>query len=78
MAKGRNEIRIPPRLPLVPLEALKILVRVPGKPEAVRAFTSDEADEARQYAAEHSGVCEPLPEADRRWDWDAGRPVRGS
>lgn len=38
-----------------------MLVRVPGQPAAVRAFTDTEADEARQYAAATGGTVVPLP-----------------
>lgn len=37
------------------------LVRVPGKPAAVRVFTDDESDEATAYAAEVGGEVVPLP-----------------
>ncbi|MDD4865576.1 MAG: hypothetical protein PHQ28_00100 [Mycobacterium sp.] len=61
MPQKRTELHIPPRQPLAELDALTILVCVPGDPAAVRAFTAAEADEARRYAAEHGGCCEPLP-----------------
>lgn len=38
-----------------------LLVRVEGRPAAVRVFTDDEADEAAQYAASTGGVVVPLP-----------------
>lgn len=38
-----------------------MLVRVPGKPAAVRVYTGDEQDEAARYAAESGGVVVPLP-----------------
>lgn len=38
-----------------------MLVRVPGKPAAVRAYTDEERDEADRYAAECGGVVVPLP-----------------
>lgn len=61
MSEDSRAIRIPPRDPLVALDALVWLVSVPEKPSAVRAFTAAEAAEARQYAAEHGGHCYPLP-----------------
>ena len=64
MADSPGTLHIPPRQPLRPLAALTILVRVPGKPAAARVFADAEADEARQYAAEQGGACEPLPVAD--------------
>lgn len=60
MAEAAKTVRIPPRLPLVPLSALAWLVRIPGDPAAVRAFTAAEVDEARRYADERGGTCEPL------------------
>lgn len=38
-----------------------MLVRVPGQPAAIRAFTDAEADEAAQAAAEARGVIVSLP-----------------
>jgi hypothetical protein len=38
-----------------------MLVRVPGKPAAVRVYTGEEQDEAARYAAESGGVVVPLP-----------------
>jgi hypothetical protein len=38
-----------------------MLVRVPGKPAAVRVYTDDERDEAARYAADYGGVVVPLP-----------------
>lgn len=73
MANDPKEIRIPPQQPLVSLKALTVLVRVPGKPDAARAFTTNEADEARQYAAEHGGTLEQLPTLEPLWDWENGR-----
>ncbi|MDO2387143.1 hypothetical protein QRB41_28030 [Mycobacterium avium subsp. hominissuis] len=37
------------------------LVRVPGRPDAVRVYTGAEGDEAASYAAEVGGVVVPLP-----------------
>lgn len=61
MSEGLHSIRIPPRDPLAALDALVWLVSVPENPAAARAFTADEAAEARQYAAEQGGHCYPLP-----------------
>jgi hypothetical protein len=38
-----------------------MLVRVPGRPDAIRAFTDAEDTEAHQYAAETGGTVVPLP-----------------
>ena len=38
-----------------------MLVRVDGKPAAVRVFTDAEADDAAAYAAEIGGEIVPLP-----------------
>jgi hypothetical protein len=73
MANGPKEIRIPPQQPLVSLKALTVLVRVPGRPEATRAFTANEADNARHYTAEQGGTREQLPTLEPLWDWENGR-----
>jgi hypothetical protein len=38
-----------------------LLVKVPGQPAAIKAFTDDEADDARKYAADIGGTVVPLP-----------------
>lgn len=38
-----------------------MMVRVPGRPTAVRAYTDAERDDAVQYAAETKGEVVPLP-----------------
>lgn len=38
-----------------------LLVRVPGRPGAIRAFTATEDAEARQYAIDTGGIVIPLP-----------------
>lgn len=38
-----------------------LLVRVPGRPDAVRVFTDDEADDAAAYAAATGGSIAELP-----------------
>ncbi|WP_117406725.1 hypothetical protein [Mycobacterium marinum] len=45
----------------VQLADFTMLVSVPGRPAAVRVFTDDEGDEARDYADEAGGVVVPLP-----------------
>ncbi len=40
---------------------ITMLVRVPGKPTAIRAFTDDERELAAEYAAETGGEIVPLP-----------------
>jgi len=37
-----------------------MLVRVPGQPSAVRAFTDADTDEAHRYAADTGGTIVPL------------------
>ncbi|MDF0532278.1 hypothetical protein P0W64_21215 [Tsukamurella sp. 8F] len=39
---------------------LTLIVRVPGKPAAVRTFTAAEAAEARRYAEQHGSTVEQL------------------
>ena len=50
-----------PKRPPARLEDLVLLVRVPGRPDAVRAFTTAEQSEADAYAAAEGGIVEPLP-----------------
>jgi hypothetical protein len=38
-----------------------MMVRVPGKPGAVRVYADAEHDEAARHAAEAGGVVVPLP-----------------
>jgi hypothetical protein len=38
-----------------------LLVRVTGRPDAIRAYTAAEQAEAEAYAAAVGGVIEPLP-----------------
>ena len=46
-----------------PLSELNTLVRVPGNPSAIKAFTDSEvaAGKATAYAAVHAGHIQPLP-----------------
>jgi hypothetical protein len=60
-AQRPNEVRLPPREPLVELKDLTTIVLVPADPAAVRAFTAAEEQEARQYAADNGGTCVSLP-----------------
>jgi hypothetical protein len=39
------------------MKDLTLLVRVPGRPEDVRAFTDPERDEAATHAAQTGGIC---------------------
>lgn len=48
------------KLPPVKIEDLTVLILVPGRPQAVRAFTDTERDLAEQYAADEGGVVVPL------------------
>lgn len=47
-----------PRKRTTPVEVadFTMLVKVPGQPEAIKAFTDDEAEEARKYAADTGGT----------------------
>jgi hypothetical protein len=49
-----------PKRDKVRLEDLEWLVRVPDRPEAIRAFTGAERGEADAYAAAVGGSVEPL------------------
>lgn len=60
MVHGPNTVRMPPREPLVSLASLAWLVRIPGNVAALRAFTEAEVDEARRYADDRQGICDPL------------------
>lgn len=73
MADSPGTMHVPPRQPLRPLKDLTILVLVPGKPDAVRVFADAEADQARQYAAEQGGTCEPLPVSNSVRDCETGQ-----
>jgi len=50
-----------PSRPRAAIKDLTLLVRVPGRPEDVRAFTDAERDEAAAYAAETGGITKDLP-----------------
>ncbi len=45
------------------------MVRIPGRPTALRVFTADEEDLAHKYAETEGGEYVPLPVADPLWDW---------
>lgn len=45
----------------VPLAALSLIVRPPGRPAAVRAFTAAEVVDAQAYAATTGAPVEQLP-----------------
>jgi len=49
-----------PKRPAARLEDLELLVRVPGRPEAIRAFTRREQAQAGAYAAAVGGSVESL------------------
>ena len=53
--------RIAPKRARAALATLALIVRPPGQPSGIRAYTADEADEAQQYAAETGGVVDHLP-----------------
>lgn len=50
-----------PTRPPADITDLTLLVKVPGRPHLIRAFTDAEADEAHTYAADTDGTIEPLP-----------------
>ena len=50
-----------PKRPPAAIRDLVLLVTVAGQPDAVRAYTASEQDEAEAYAAAVGGVIEPLP-----------------
>lgn len=60
-APGLSERRPPARRRDAKVGDFTMIVRVPGKPDAVRVFTPDEADEAAQYAAANASTVDPLP-----------------
>lgn len=49
------------RTDTVEIADFTMLVRVPGRPEAVSVFTDAEAEEANRYAAETGGAVVALP-----------------
>ena len=61
-APGLSERRPPARRRDTKVADFTMIVRVPGKPDAARVFTSGEADEAAQYAAANGGAVAPLPQ----------------
>jgi hypothetical protein len=63
MSVNTNELTFqnrPPTRRAVALKDLAMLVRVPGRPEQIRAFTAEEAADAQAYADAHGGSIEPL------------------
>jgi hypothetical protein len=50
-----------PKRPPVRIKDLTTLVQVPGRPDAVQAFTDAESDLAAAYAAEVGGAVVSLP-----------------
>lgn len=51
-----------------------MLVRIPGRPAAVRVYTDDEHEEATRYASQNGGVVVPLP-LSRCTPSEAGSPI---
>lgn len=51
----------PPKRPHAAIEDLTLLVRVPGRPDLIQAFTAAEERDAVAYAAACGGTVEPLP-----------------
>lgn len=60
-----------PKRSRVDISELTMIVRPPGDPSAVQAFTEAEAAEARQYAAAMDAEVEPLAGARVATDDDA-------
>jgi hypothetical protein len=57
-----NVQRQAPTRPPAAIADLAFLVRVPGRPEAIRTFTAAETLEAGGYAAAAGGSIENLPD----------------
>lgn len=53
----------------VKIADLTSMVRVPGRPAAIRVFTADEDADAREYAENEGGEYVPLPVPHPVWDW---------
>lgn len=53
--------RVAPKRLRVPLAELSLIVRPPGRPAAIRAFTATESVEAHAYAADTGALVEQLP-----------------
>lgn len=62
--------RVAPKRLRVPLAELALIVRPPGRPAAIRAFTAAEATEARAYAEATGATVEQL-------EHGTGRDVTG-
>lgn len=72
---GDMRMRVAPKRREARLDALTILVRVPGDPTATAAFTASEEAEAQRYADEYAAdgaMVVPLPASipDTMWDWE--------
>lgn len=52
--------RIAPKRARAALSDLSLIVRPPGQPSGVQAYTTDEADEAQRYATETGATVERL------------------
>lgn len=59
---GISERRPPARRSDDKVNDFTMLVRVPGNPSAIKVFTSAQAGEAAQYAADNGGAIEDLPQ----------------
>lgn len=71
-ATGPNSIYMSPDRPAATLEDLTALVRIPGQPSKVRAFTTAEIErgDADQYASEHGGSVISLAiHSERSAEW---------
>lgn len=53
----------------VKIADLTSMVRVPGRPAAIRVYTADEDAAAREYAENEGGEHVPLPISNPAWDW---------
>lgn len=54
--------------------AITAMVRIPGRPAALRVYTADEEGVAREYADKEGGEYVPLPTQDQAWDWSKSQP----
>lgn len=61
MTEPSLEQRLSPKRGHVRIADLELLVRVPGRPDAIRAYNNAEQDEAQAYAAANGGTVEKLP-----------------
>jgi hypothetical protein len=58
---GLPSSRQAPKRRPVAIADLTLLVRIPGRPQDVQAFTAAEREEAEAYAAVAGGIIDDLP-----------------